>query len=287
MTRLLTVLAMLLLVLPACSGKSETPDTVVMNIAKSLDAGHPEAIWDALPASYQADIDSVRILFSARMDKDLYDKGFKVFGKLVNVFKTKGDFIKGTPMAQAIPQSQTDPATWDTMVAGMQTFATSELSTLDGLKKLNIRQFLSTSGSDISKQAVALSRMGPGEGAKIERLSDIQVTVVKQEKDRATLSIKAGDQTEEQDWVVVEDKWVPEDLATGWKVDELKDQIRAMVITPEQKTQVLMIMGMADGALDQLQNAATQEEFNQALQGIMGPLMGGMMGGGMMQEDFE
>lgn len=279
-TRVLTVVAMLLLAFPACSGKSTPPDAVVMNIAKSLDAGHAEAVWDALPASYQGDIDSVRILFAQHMDRELYDKGFQVFGKLVKVLKTKGEFIRATPMAQALPTGQPDAAIWDAVVAGLEAITTSQLATLDGVKAMNIRQFLATSGSSMTKNAIELSRLGPGEKPKIERLSDIQVTVVKQEKDRATLSIKAGEDTDEQEWVVVEGKWIPEQLAKDWNAAEMKNTLRALSITPEQKTQGLMVMSMVESAVDQLQNTTTQEEFNQVLQSVLAPVMGGMMGGG-------
>jgi hypothetical protein len=271
---------MLALVLPACSGKSETPDVVVMNVARSLDAGHPEAAWDALPASYQTDIDSVRILFAAHMDKELYDKGFQVFGSLVNVLKTKKDFILAHPMAAGMMQNA-DPQAYDAMVTALESLTKSDISTLDGLAKLNIRNYLASSGGELSKQMISLSKLNPGDRPKIEKLSDIQVTVVKQEKDRATLSIKTGEETEEQEWITVEGKWIPEQLAKEWKVEELKPQLRAMSVSPEQKTQALMIMSMAETALGQLQNAASQDEFNQALQGVLGPMMGGMMGGAM------
>jgi len=280
--RFLTALCMLVLVLPACSGKSETPDVVVMNIAKSLDAGHPEAAWDAFPPSYQTDIDSVRILFASRMDKELYDRGFQVFGKLVSVLKTKKDFILAHPMAAGMMQ-QAEPQTYDAMVTALESFAKSDLSTLDGVSRLNIRTFLASSGGDLSRQIISLSKLNAGDKPKIEKLSDIQVTVVKSEKDRATLAIKAGEETDEQEWVMVEGRWIPEEMAQGWKpgVADVKKKLAELTITPEQKTQGLMIMGMAETAMDQILKTTTQEEFNQVLQGVLGPMMGGMMGGAM------
>ncbi len=277
--RLLFAMCAAILFFPTCSGRSASPDEVVMNIAKSVDAGHPEAIWDALPPSYQADIDSVRILIATHMDRELYDKSFQVFRKLVTLLKTKGEFILGNPQLSSFDQGQPSKEAWDAMVASLEALATSDLATLDGLRELDIRRFLSTSGSTMAKQALSLSRIGPTDKPKLERLSDIKVSVVKREKDRATLSITAGDETEEQEWVLVEGKWVPEEIAREWNLTELKNQLRSFSITTEQRTQALMVIGLVENAIDQLLATTSQEQFNQVVQGLLGVLKGGMVGG--------
>ena len=47
----------------------------------------------------------------------------------------------------------------------------------------------------------------------------------------------------------------------------------------------MMFIGMMDGVVTQLEAVETTEEFEQSIQGLLGPFLEGMMGG--MEESFE
>ncbi len=272
-----------MIILGACSGPSAGPDAIVQDLAKSLDEGHPEALWDALPASYQTDINEVIGLFAANMDKDVYNKGFQVADKLVSVLKNKKQFILGHPMIAGMSQGRLNDETYDAVISTLETYTTSEISTLDGMKNLNVRSFLTKTGGNAAKDIKTLSELSNSEAVPFEKLQDIEVNLVSHSGEKATISVKAGDETEEVELVMVEGKWVPAKMASGWKdgVAEAKTKMTELSsqMSGEQKTQALMSMDMALAALGQFEAASTQEEFNTALGGIMGMAMGGMGGG--------
>jgi hypothetical protein len=278
-----------IIILGACSGQSVGPDVVVQDLAKSLDEGHPEALWDALPVSYQADVNDIISTFAANMDKDLYDKGFGVANKLVSVLKNKKQFILAHPMIAGMTQGKANEETYASVVAVLESFTTSEISTLDGVAKLDVREFLKSTGGNLVDDVQTLSQLGPEDQPKLEKFSDIDVKVVKESGDNATIAITSDDKTEEVELVKVEGKWVPAEMAADWdaNIEKAKKDLQNLSteITAEQKTQAMMGMDMALSALSQLENASTQEEFNQALGGIMGMAMGGMGGPETMPEE--
>lgn len=281
--RLVRMFVPAFIVLSACSSQSIGPDAVVQDLAKSLDEGHPEALWDAFPASYQTDINDIISTFAAKMDKDLYNKGFDVAGKLVSVLKNKREFILAHPMIAGMTQGKANEETYAAVVEVLESFTTSEISTLDGVAKLDVREFLKSTGGMLVDDVQTLSQLGSDDQPKLEKFSDIDVKLVNESGDNATIAITSEDKTEEVELVKVEGKWVPAEMAADWatNIEKAKKELQDLPskITPEQKTQAMMGMDMALSALLQLDNASTQEEFNQAIGGIMGMAMGGGMGG--------
>ena len=127
-------------VLPACgdSGTATTgsgaiaipdsPDGTITTIATAMADHRPRVVWDAMPASYQADVQSVVNTFAQEMDAELYDQGFVVAQKMVNVLKTKKDFIlgmEGSPLDMMIPPGEKAnlEANWDGIVEVLEGLA--------------------------------------------------------------------------------------------------------------------------------------------------------------------
>jgi hypothetical protein len=113
---------------------------------------------------------------------------------------------------------------------------------------------------------------------------------VSREDDVATVRISApGEDPEEISLTLVEGRWVPTDMAQDWDANMAEAKQEIADITEEQmvegKMQAMMMFGMADAALDQLAVVNSTEELEQALQGLMGPLMG--MGPGAPQLEEE
>lgn len=290
-TKSLRLILPALIILGACSSESAGPDAMVQDVFKSLDEGHAEVLWDALPSSYQTDIKDVVSLFAQNMDEELYNKGFSVVNKLVDVLQMKKTFILGHPMIMGMTEGKIQDETYDAIVKTLQTYTKSDISTLQGVKNLDIRSFLQKTGSNAVTDLQQLSKLGD-EAPPIERFQDIKVELIDQSGDVATLKLTAGEEEpEEVEFTKVEGKWVPKEMADKWpegiadakaKMNDLPDQI-----TPEAKTQAMMGMDMALSALGQLEAAQSQEEFNTALGSIMGMAMGGMGGPPSGMDDME
>ena len=91
----------------------------------------------------------------------------------------------------------------------------------------------------------------------------------------------------------VEGRWVPSDMAKDWDQNVAEARQKLAAVTDEEvqqgSMQAMMMIGMVDGVLAELETVETTEEFEQALQGLLGPFLGGMMGSDeeMMFEEDE
>ena len=273
----------------------ESPDQLYAALARHAANGHPEAAWQALPPKYQADVTSVIHEFGAKMDKELWDKSFSVVGKLAKVLKDKRDFILGHPLvALSLPQLQINgkAATvddvkkgWDPSVDFLQAILASEISTVDGVAKLDPPAYLA--GSFAKAMTKFYDAMAVAEGKTKDQLVDEQlaktkVTIAKTDGD--TMDVLVEVEGQEPKTIVfkkVETRWLPADLVDKWdeNIAQAKATIAMMDFAGPQKAQVLGVFGLVEPTIDQLLAAPDQDSFNTAIGGVIG-LIQGMMGGG-------
>jgi len=262
-----------------------TPDGTVKTVAQSLADKQPGVIWGALPDGYRKDITDILRTFAEKMDKDVYDKGFAVFGKIVDVLRQKKDFVLGSAMAKQAPAKIEDiKKHYDALVDFFATLLGSEIKNLDSLKTLDVGAFLSETGSKLMEKASEISKMSAKDemGSKLGKLAKIKVETVSSSDTEAKLKITLPEEKpQEFELVKVEGKWVPKDMAQDWKkqVAEAKASVEKLDLS-KSKAQIMMMLGGLDGALDGLLGAKTQDEFNKLLQQAMGQLMGAIMATG-------
>jgi hypothetical protein len=290
--------------LATAATSSTTPDAAVRDLMIKLQAGNFRALWDALPASYQADVNKLVQTFGQNMDADVWNAGTRIVGKAVSVLKDKKTFILGYPALQqpGVDLSAADK-NWDAIVGLLDAIVQSELTDLDKLKSFDVAVFLDGTGKEISAKMVALAEAVeqdfdpeamplPGEfpGAEVVQMADVEnveFTTVSMEGDTATIRMaKADGTTEDHEAVRVEGKWLPKEMVDGWSETMAKADDFLTTAMPEQlqqnKEQLLSPISplkMVEGVLDQMLAAQTQEDFNQVIDGIM-QMVGGMMGGG-------
>lgn len=281
-----------------CSGSQEEPGPAetVEGVAHRLADGEPVAIWQALPASYQADVTGLVHEFASKMERNLWNKTFAVVAKLTRVLKEKRHLILQHPLvAQQVAKSgSTDiDGDWDRFVELINLFATSELADLDELAKLDIEKFLSGTGKRVTLQIAAISSLAP-EGKADDlitaaaMLRSLTATVVSEEGDRATLRIDSpGEDAQTEEFVRVESKWIPVALAENWSPEMASARESLAQMSSEEMKQneemVLMQLSMMENVLDMLLAADTPEQFNAAVGAAMGAVMGAAMNAAMTQ----
>ncbi|MBN2339919.1 MAG: hypothetical protein JXX29_23495 [Deltaproteobacteria bacterium] len=255
----------------------DSPDGTVAVVATQLEKGNPQIVWQALPKTYQSDINGLVQQFAGKMDPELWDKGFAVAGKLTEVAKEKKEFILASPMVGQLQVKKEDLAKhWDSVVALLEVLVKSELSSLDDLKKFDGGSFLSGTGKDLFEKGKELKTLAPEDAPK--SFADMKVEKVNEKENSAMLKITFDGKTESLEMAKVEERWIPKDIAGDWKdiIAEAKkgiDEISGEQMT-KSKPQILMMIAGIDAGLDQLKNAKTQAEFDAVVQGI---LMGGLM----------
>jgi hypothetical protein len=110
-------------------------------------------------------------------------------------------------------------------------------------------------------------------------LNSVQVEIVSSEAETAVVKITVPDEDpEEVELVLVEERWVPKEMADSWADDiaKAKEELAGWdeQKIAESKVQAMMMLGMVESFLDQLAKVESSEEFDQAI----GSIMGGMFG---------
>lgn len=270
------------------------PDKAVLDVMNAIADGKPIVLWQSLPASYQKDIQGLISEFAGKMDKDLWNKGFAVARKAIDVLKKQKDLIIAqlTPFIPPTINKDKLSQNWDGMVDLLSTIVNSELSNLDDLKKANVEGWLNGTVAKVMKQSQALGQVidpaqfAPGTASFTELpalAKKTKVTVLNMEGDKATLKIENEDpkfkKAEEAVFVKVEGKWIPKEMADNWAKGLADAKKNLEQIKPEEiskmKPQVMAMMDMAEQKLDALAKAKNAEEFQKVVEETIKGFSGG------------
>lgn len=262
----------------------DAPDEAVSTVVKGIQDRHPDALWHFLPASYQSDINDLVHSFAGRMDPEMWSKTVAVLKKTVRVFKDQKEFVKAMAGQAAQPAGSPPPPDVLAVIGVVDTLLESELGDLDRLKNADAGEFLAVTGSRIMQQLQTLSKLVPGDPLALgfEDLADLKVSLISSEGDRAVLLIEApGADPRETNFVRVEGKWIPQNLADSWieSIGEAKARLSLLSREnmAEMKPQWLTLLKTFDQSLDDAADAKDQQQFSAALTGMafsIQPLVG-------------
>jgi len=266
---------------------ADTPDGAVRAVMEGVQSGNLRVVWDALPASYQKDVNDLVHTFAENMDTDLWNAGSGIAKKAVQVLKQKKEFILAYPaLAQSPVDTTAMTQNWDALADVLDTIVNSELADLEKLKTIDIGEFLDGTGKTIGEKVATIAKaVGdqnlpmanfpgvPVDAQGLGNLQDAKISTVKTDGDTATIRVEKDGEVKEEELVREEGKWLPKEMVEKWKegVEGAKLAISNTMgeKLKENKQQVLMPMKMFEAVLDQMLATKTQEEFNQIVDGIM------------------
>ena len=261
-----------LLFTPGCGGDSavsDQPDGFFVATSRTMAEGKPQHAWRAMPESYRGDIDALVQEFAGKMDADVWDKGFGVARKFNQVLDKQRDLILANPFMAMLPVKPDDiKEQLDGIVGALGALLASEISTLDGLKGLDLDDFMS---GTMSKVFAPIREMAESSGQDLAAgwmEANFKSSVVTEDGDTATIKLELeGKEAEEHKVVKVDGVWVPEEMARDWKskIAEAREGLASMVIDPASKMEIMTGIGAMDAMLDQLLAAKDATEFGQAL----------------------
>jgi hypothetical protein len=276
-------------VLPAHAADiPDSPDGTVAAVAEALAGHHPEIIWQALPTSYQQDVTELTHAFAGRMDPTVWDAAFGLGRKLTDILRDKKALILESSMLESAGENrEAIEDNWDATISVLDAFFESDVTRLENLKTIDWERFLATTGRDLMNLAATASKSSGEDSYERDfkqKLSQMTVEVLSSDGDQATLRVAAPDEEPEQVQLTrVEGRWIPSDLAKDWKTDVAEARQKLADLSDEEiqegSMQTMMVVGMIDGALTEIASVETTEELEQALQGLLGPLLSGMMMG--------
>lgn len=266
----------------------DTPDGTITAVMGAMADGNPRGIWDALPASYQTEINGLVRESAEVVDPVMWDKGFAVAGRVAKVLNDKQDFIFGNQMVAGMmasnPQAAEIKTAYPKIIGLLTTILTSDISNRDKLKQFDGGQFLGTTGAQLIDNIAGLAALSPTNTftKDLESMKNVSVKILNNEGGTAEVEISAPGQTNKVEKMTqVEGRWIPAEMAADWEnfVKEARAGLEQQKAEKQQAgMQAQMMLGMVEGVLAQFESAKTQQDFDMALQGIMGMAMG--MGGG-------
>jgi hypothetical protein len=265
------------------------PDVYVQGVINSALTGDAGAVWNALPAKYQADVKSLKDEFAGKVDAEMWNKGFEVVGKLGRVLRDKKDFILAGALGGFLPAESKEPikANWDSVVGLLNTLATSEIKTVDGLKQADPGRFLSSTGTAVLSGGLKAAAADKDAAEKLAKARTAKVILDKHEGDTATLKLEVDGKLEPEvkEFKKIDGKWLPADMIADWDkgVADMKNDMSSLAVPPEQKLAVMGMLASVDQLLDKLLAAKDQAAFDGEVGMAMmqfGPLLGGLGGGG-------
>jgi hypothetical protein len=282
---------LLVLAFAGCSGSGTdrgappaTAEETVKWVAAGLSDNDPTVVWDALPASYQADVVALLHEFAGKVDREVWEKSVSVLQGFSGVLGSKKEYWLNS---NALPDDFRDAeveAGWDSMVGFMDTLFHSELSDLDALQELDVRRFLAGTGASLLEQGRALTALSPEAQADVgwNKLSQLAATKVGEADGVVTVKIEIpGENPSELGFIQVEERWVPQEMADDWTEDVawMRESLAEMdpAASGQNTTQIKMFLSMLEGFIAQLDAAGSQEEFDRTLSEGGAPLLFGAM----------
>ena len=269
--------------------QGQTPDRTIRSVMSALAEHQPRAVWDALPRSYQADVEALLPAYAKQIDAELWQAAVPVLRKSIRVIHRQRTFLREHPVVKLSltePTSQAEATvettnaennlaaadeSWDALVAALVTIAKSDLADREKLLTLSPGEFLDTTGSQVMQQLSVASKHSAQDdfNQMLFLLSQMKVSLVSEEGETAVVRLESAGQTEDNEMVRIEGKWIPADLAVLWPMvmGEAKRGLAWLELSAQsgQRQQWLSTLHRAEAELDQLLVAQTQTEFNQAL----------------------
>ena len=278
--------AMLAVLFTACgAGISSTevtipdePSAAMQTIADEVIAGNCSILWHAMPTSYQTDINAIAQLAGSKVDPEIYDKSFGLFGRLAEVADKQKSFILNTKLGGELTAEQIAEieAAWPSIIGFIQTILTSSISSSAGLRAFDGQGFSEQTLPALFKYSndlAALSNeINPFDGLEFDSLKIVESTDT-----TAVLGKTFANGNAEAVYLTkVGNRWVPAEMAANWSTEIGNAKKQLEEISSEEmaknKPQIMGMITMVDGILTQLKTAETQEQFDQALQGAMIPI---------------
>ena len=250
----------------------DTADGVVKEALKAVAEKNPGKIYFMLPDSYQADVQGLKDMVVAGLDKETVDNGLKALGMVIAGMEKHKDKIVEAGLPIPVHKEAVGPAI-DGIVRIWTILKGAGLDTFDGWKGLDVGQFLLANGGAIMTGAMDVAsktEQGAMIGMVTAMLTAVTVEVKSSGDAEAVLLVGMDEKKDEMKFVKVEGKWIPEDLQKGWKegIDEAKKGIEEGIKEYQSQKDAMKAMSGAFVA------AATSFEETGDLNALMGAFGG-------------
>ena len=227
----------------------------------AFQGGRLDLAFEFLPASYQADLETIVHSFAEKTDAELWSQSFGLLGKLAQVMKTKKEMIFEFEPFKHLPQMISIKPHWDDLAAGLQELSKSEVANLDFLKSCEMKRLLSSANRLLT-------------GIPLPKFGNMTVTTLKSDDQFATLTYRESKEGEptQVEFVKIEGKWLPRSMVDGWSAgiaDARKRVTQWSAQIAANKSTITQALESTGDSLERIRQAKNQEEFASAFFPLM------------------
>ncbi len=217
-------------------------DEAVKDALDGLRRNSPRAVWDFLPPSYQSDVNKLVHEFADAADEQFWSRSFRLAERAAAVLKKKKPLIVSAREAQTGSQEIAAAAgkNLDALTALLEAAARSDLADPQRLKARDVGELLESTGTELMDLLQTVSLPGADGNASASfaaGLADVTVELMRSDETTAVVRLSqprdqspdSENKSSEIEFVRVEGKWIPRNLADGWKtgIDAARGQLQA------------------------------------------------------------
>ena len=245
-----------------------------------LQKENPTIAWDLLPPSYQKDVEALASQAVAKMDPQLFTTIRKTLDNIVDLLRKKKDFILNCKqLKQAAASGGGFEKSYDPAVDLIEAYIGGDILDPARLSEGNFRELIGHHLANISVKAKILAETIPDGFPLKDQMRgglppDFKYEIKKSSGQEATISFKAPQGDVDIELMSIEGRWLPKEMVQQWSTGIGRAKSQIDMITPEMakqmKDQVSTIMAFSvTPIVSSLKNAGTQQEFDEALDGIV------------------
>ncbi len=122
----------------------DAPDAAIQTVITEFAQGNGGIIWQAMPSTYQTDVNDLLHLAGSKLDAEIYDKSFATIARLADVVEQQQAFILGSSFMEgrSVEEMAQLEAALPSVVGIVNTLTTSELASTAGLANFDGQAFL-------------------------------------------------------------------------------------------------------------------------------------------------
>lgn len=118
----------------------------IVSVSQALADENPRGPWNALPETYQSEINSLIQEFGEVVDPVMWDKGFSIAARVTKVLSDKQEFIFANQMVSSNRRAAELAAAWPNIVGLLSTILSSDIANREKLKGFDVGTLMDTTG---------------------------------------------------------------------------------------------------------------------------------------------
>ena len=252
--------------------------------------GNQRVLFDSLPTKHRGDLTEIMQLAGKQLDPKLFAAIESSSDRVIKLLRSKKQLILGSQMLAQFNTSQYT-GVYDAGVNMLDAVVATEIINPKRLQSgdpgVLIGVYLKklTPASEKLMQAITEAGIEIPQQAGMTNLKDIKFTVEEKSSAEAVVTIDNAEKKQPSDWVLVDGRWVQNDIVKEWDstMQKVRDGLNAL--TEENQSQVIEQMKMFDSQfIAKLEAVKTQQELDAMIVPMLmmaGPMMQQMGGGGM------